>query len=55
MNDPEKREAMRSRLLKQHPHLADFLNDPGAAIFSIKLKSFQLLDGVKDVFFETIE
>ena len=55
LNDPEKREAMRSRLLKQHPHLADFLNDPGAAIFSIKLKSFQLLDGVKDVFFETIE
>jgi nitroimidazol reductase NimA-like FMN-containing flavoprotein (pyridoxamine 5'-phosphate oxidase superfamily) len=55
LNDPEKKDAMRSRLLKQHPHLADFLNDPGADIFFIRIKSFQLLDGVKDVFIETIE
>jgi hypothetical protein len=35
--------------------LTDFLNDPGAEIFSIKIKSFQLLEGVKDAFFEKID
>jgi nitroimidazol reductase NimA-like FMN-containing flavoprotein (pyridoxamine 5'-phosphate oxidase superfamily) len=54
LNDPEEKDAMRLRLMKRHPHLADFLNDPGADVFSINVKSFQLLDGVKDVFIETI-
>ena len=55
INDPEKKGLIRARFLKRHPHLADFLNDPGAEIFSIRIKSFQLLDGVKDAFFETID
>jgi uncharacterized protein YhbP (UPF0306 family) len=55
INDPEKKDLIRSKFLKRHPHLTDFLNDPGAEIFSIKIKSFQLLDGVKDAFFETID
>jgi len=55
IKDPMKRDFVRSKFLKRHPHLADFLNDPGAEIFSIKIKSFQLLDGVKDAFFETID
>jgi nitroimidazol reductase NimA-like FMN-containing flavoprotein (pyridoxamine 5'-phosphate oxidase superfamily) len=54
-NDPEKKDAVRLMLLKKHPHLADFLDDPGAEIFCIRAKSFQLLDGVKDAFIETIE
>jgi nitroimidazol reductase NimA-like FMN-containing flavoprotein (pyridoxamine 5'-phosphate oxidase superfamily) len=52
LNDPVKRDSVRLQILKQNPHLNDFLNDPRAEIFSIRLKSFQLLDGVKDVFFE---
>jgi general stress protein 26 len=55
LTDPVKKEAIHSRFVKQFPHLAGFLDDPGAEIFSIKLKSFQLLDGVKDIFTETIE
>ena len=55
IKDPGKRNLIRSKFLKRHPHLADFLNDSGAEIFSIKIKSFQLLDGVKDAFFETID
>jgi len=55
INDPGKKDFIRSKFLKIHPHLADFLNDPDAEIFSIKIKSFQLLDGVKDAFFEAIE
>ena len=55
INDPGKKDLLRSKFLKRHPHLADFLNDSGAELFSIKIKSFQLLNGVKDVFFERID
>ena len=55
IKDSGKKDIIRSKFLKRHPHLTDFLNDPGAEIFSIKIKSFQLLDGVKDAFFETID
>ncbi len=55
VSDPEKKDVVRLRLLEKHPHLADFLNDPGAEIFCIRAKSFQLLDGPRDAFIETIE
>jgi len=55
IEDFGKKDTIRSMFIKRHPHLTDFLNDSGAEIFSIKLKSFQLLDGVKDAFFETID
>jgi nitroimidazol reductase NimA-like FMN-containing flavoprotein (pyridoxamine 5'-phosphate oxidase superfamily) len=55
INNPGKKNLIRAKFLKRQPHLTDFLNDPGAEIFSIKIKSFQLLDGVKDAFFETID
>ena len=55
IKDPGKKDIIRAKFLKRHPHLVDFLNDPGAEIFSIRIKSFQLLDGVKDAFFETID
>jgi len=55
INNPVKRGLIWEKFLKRHPHLIDFLNDPGAEIFSIKIKSLQLLDGVKDAFFETID
>lgn len=55
INDPVKKGLIREKFLKRRPHLIDFLNDSGAEIFSIKIKSFQLLEGVKDAFFETID
>lgn len=55
INDAGKKALIRAKFLKRHPHLADFLNDPGAEIFSIRIRSFQLLDGVKNAFFETID
>jgi nitroimidazol reductase NimA-like FMN-containing flavoprotein (pyridoxamine 5'-phosphate oxidase superfamily) len=54
INDPVKKSSIRLKFLKQHPDLADFVNDKGAELFSIKFKSFQLLDGVKDIFIEKI-
>ncbi|NWG04728.1 MAG: pyridoxamine 5'-phosphate oxidase family protein [Syntrophaceae bacterium] len=55
IRDPVKQELIRTKFLKRHPHLMDFLKDPGAEIFCIRIKSFQLLDGVKDAFYETID
>jgi nitroimidazol reductase NimA-like FMN-containing flavoprotein (pyridoxamine 5'-phosphate oxidase superfamily) len=55
LNDSVKKDSVRLRLLKKNPNLTHFLNDPAAEIFSIRLKSFQLLDGVQDVFIETME
>lgn len=55
INDPGKKDLIHEKFLRRHPHLGIFLNDPGAELFSIKIKSFQLLDGVKDAFFETID
>ena len=55
INETGKKDLIRSEFLERHPHLEEFLNDPRAEIFSIKIKSFQLLDGVKDAFFESID
>ena len=55
IKDQTKKSLIHAKFLKTHPHLTDFLNDPGAEIFCIKIRSFQLLDGVKDAFFETID
>ena len=55
INDVGKKDLIRARFLKSHSHLTDFVNDPGAEIFSIKIKSFQLLEGVKNAFFESVE
>jgi len=55
INDSVKKGLIRERFLKRHSHLIDLLNDPDAEIFSIKVKSFQLLDGLKDAFFQIIE
>jgi nitroimidazol reductase NimA-like FMN-containing flavoprotein (pyridoxamine 5'-phosphate oxidase superfamily) len=55
LKDQTKKSLIHAKFLKAHPHLSDFLNDPGAELFSIKIRSFQLLDGVKDAFFEKID
>jgi nitroimidazol reductase NimA-like FMN-containing flavoprotein (pyridoxamine 5'-phosphate oxidase superfamily) len=54
LNDPVKRDSVRLLLMEKNPGLMHFLDDPAAEIFSISLKSFQLLDGVQDVFIEKI-
>jgi nitroimidazol reductase NimA-like FMN-containing flavoprotein (pyridoxamine 5'-phosphate oxidase superfamily) len=55
ITDPGKKDAVRVRFQTQHPHLMKFLNDHGVEVFSIKIESLQLLDGVTDIFFETIK
>jgi nitroimidazol reductase NimA-like FMN-containing flavoprotein (pyridoxamine 5'-phosphate oxidase superfamily) len=55
ITDPAEKDALRVRFRKQHPHLIGFLNDRGIEVFSIKIESLQLLDGVTDTFFETVK
>lgn len=55
INDMVQKEVIRTKFLQKHPHLIDFVNDPDAEIFSIKIKSFQLLDGVINSYFKKIE
>jgi nitroimidazol reductase NimA-like FMN-containing flavoprotein (pyridoxamine 5'-phosphate oxidase superfamily) len=55
IKEPGKKDMIRAKFLERHPHLRDFIKDPRTEIFSIKIKSFQLLDGVKDAFYEAID
>jgi len=46
--------AIREALIKKHPDLKDFFNNPDAQIVVIKATSFQLLDSVTDSYFEQL-
>ena len=51
----EKLERVRKSLLARHPGLRVFLEDPGAEIFSVRVKSFQLLEGIRDATYVEVE
>jgi nitroimidazol reductase NimA-like FMN-containing flavoprotein (pyridoxamine 5'-phosphate oxidase superfamily) len=55
IGDKAKKKLVRQKLLKKHPQLKPFAEDPDAEVFAVKVKSFQLLDGVKDSYFEKIK
>ena len=54
IDDVEERRAILKKLMHAHPHLKDFLQDPGAEIFSVKIESFLLLEGVSKAHFESV-
>jgi nitroimidazol reductase NimA-like FMN-containing flavoprotein (pyridoxamine 5'-phosphate oxidase superfamily) len=51
----EKESLFRDKLLARHPHLKEFANSNEAQIFCVRAKTFQLLLGLSDSFFEIIE
>ena len=55
IGDKAKKKLVRQKLLKKHPQLQPFAEDPDAEVFTVKVKSFQLLDGVKDSYFEKVK
>jgi nitroimidazol reductase NimA-like FMN-containing flavoprotein (pyridoxamine 5'-phosphate oxidase superfamily) len=55
IGDKAKKKLVRLKLLKKHPQLKPFADDPDAEVFAVKVKSFQLLDGVKNSYFEKIK
>lgn len=50
-----KRKKIQAKLLRVHPHLADFINHPEAEILCIEISSFLMLKGLQDAHFESIK
>jgi len=55
IEDENKKNLVRGRLIEKHPHLRKLALDPDAEVFSVKVESFLLLEGVTDTYFETVE
>lgn len=55
IKDIEKESLYRTKLLTRHPHLEDFAKNDDAQIFCVRARSFQLLRGVSESYFEVIE
>ena len=55
IQDEEKRVFAEARLTASHPYLKDFMRNGDAEIFSVKVVSFLLLDGLSDAHFEAVE
>jgi len=55
IGDKAKRKLVRQKLLKRHPQLKPFAQDADTEVFAVKVKSFQLLDGVKDSYFVKVK
>jgi len=49
--DPARKKGIRAQFLARHPQLKDLVDDPETVIISIRVQSFQLLEGVRDAYF----
>jgi len=54
IHDREKKITAGARLTAAHPYLRDFVNSKDAEIFSVKVVSFLLLEGLSDAYFEEV-
>lgn len=54
IEDAPKKNRVKAKLLKQHPHLKDFIEYPDTALICIKIQSYLLLDGLTEAYFVTI-
>jgi general stress protein 26 len=50
-----KRDRVKALLLRQHPHLKDFVNNTNTIMICIKVKSLQLLNGLTDSHFVNLK
>jgi len=50
----KKKEAL-ARILKKHPYLQKFADSPDAEVFAVRIKSFQLLEGISDSSFVALD
>lgn len=49
------KDRIRAKLLERHPHMEQFAQDQDAEVFSIRIKSFLLLEGPIKAYFENVE
>lgn len=52
---PEREAGIRRRLVERHPDLADLAKDPAARALVIRIRSFQLLDGISEAHFRDLD
>jgi nitroimidazol reductase NimA-like FMN-containing flavoprotein (pyridoxamine 5'-phosphate oxidase superfamily) len=52
--DENKKSIIRAHLLEKNPNLKEFIDDPAAEIIVVQVKAVQLLDGIKDSYFEIV-
>jgi len=55
IEDKGKESLYRDQLLARHPHLREYAESSDAQVFCVRAKSFQLLKGVSQSYFEEIE
>lgn len=55
MENREQEGLYREKLLARHPHLKDFAQNENTEVFCVRARSFQLLRGVSESYFEVIE
>lgn len=55
IRNPETKLQIKSRLLERHPHLETFAENPETEFFVVHVKSFQLLDGITDASFVSLD
>lgn len=53
--DDAKRKYAREKLMERHPGLREFITDPDAEIIAVRCRSFQLLEGIRDSYFITVD
>ena len=53
--EEEKKAFVRKKFLERHPYLKEFINQPHAEPFVIKVSSFLLLEGVTESHFEAVK
>jgi nitroimidazol reductase NimA-like FMN-containing flavoprotein (pyridoxamine 5'-phosphate oxidase superfamily) len=50
-----KQDGVRAQLLSEHPQLKEFMRDPAAEIFCIRIQSFLLLKGISEAHYAEME
>lgn len=53
--EPAEEERILRQLLTRHPHLKEFAESGNAKVFTVRAKTFQLLDGVSRSHFEEVD
>jgi nitroimidazol reductase NimA-like FMN-containing flavoprotein (pyridoxamine 5'-phosphate oxidase superfamily) len=53
--DPGHKERITSLFLEKHPYMEAFVQHPDAQVFSIRIKSFLLLEGPTKAYFQTVD
>lgn len=55
IENSDKRFNILAKFLKNHVHLREFASHPDAEVLAVRIQSLQLLDGVTDAYYETLE